>query len=397
MNWKARMAKGLMCLMALMMFTGCRYLANRYYDFRDTFDLGVGITAENPVTGIIPPSLGAHVQVTDFLQLGWITHNGYSAETDMRGTFVGPESYTRAGFLMWQYFHKDQDYVNALYYSKFKDKDFLWCTRMESYLLASHGRPAKRLHYEHWTPYPFEGVGLLHQGWQYWGYTGANVAICEPFLTHLGLMVRVGLDPSEMSDFVLGWFLIDFKSDDMLREEYERFRGREPKKPVEKPAVTAQPAPAQPEPVSEALPAPAAAEPPAGAVPAESMRSEEMQPIPELETIYFDFDRSNIRPDQLPRIEKNMKYLKEHTDVLVQVIGHADERGTSEYNMHLGLRRADSVRDYLTENGIQTDRVQTQSRGEEEPADPGHNEAAWAKNRRAEFKRIVVINASPKP
>ena len=73
-------------LLSILATTGCtRYFANRYYDFRDTFAIGAGVTAENPHTGIIPPSLGVYVQVTDFLHLGAITHNGYSAELDLRG------------------------------------------------------------------------------------------------------------------------------------------------------------------------------------------------------------------------------------------------------------------------------------------------------------------------
>ena len=99
MQSKTRIGGLLILAVMLVMTTGCRYLTNRYYDFRDTFALGVGVTAENPFTGIIPPSLGVYAEVTDWLQLGAITHNGYTAESDLRGSFAGPESYTRFGFL----------------------------------------------------------------------------------------------------------------------------------------------------------------------------------------------------------------------------------------------------------------------------------------------------------
>lgn len=201
--------------------TGCsRYVSNRYYDFRDMFHVGVGVTAENPVTGVIPPTIGLYLEATDWLQLGAITHNGYTAEMDMRGTFVGPESTSRAGFLWWQSIRKNEDYKDASYYNIFKNKDFPWCQRMESLDMRWKGHPAKQLHYEFWSQHQTEGIGLLHRGYQYWEYIGAEVGICEPFLTHMGLLVRLGFDPSELSDFVLGIFTIDFKHDDMTADEY---------------------------------------------------------------------------------------------------------------------------------------------------------------------------------
>jgi peptidoglycan-associated lipoprotein len=102
--------------------------------------------------------------------------------------------------------------------------------------------------------------------------------------------------------------------------------------------------------------------------------------------IYFDFDKANIRKDQLERIEKNLQYLKENKNRKVLIEGHCDERGTTEYNFALGERRARAVMDYFTKGGIAGDRLQTLSKGEEEPVDPGHDEAAWTKNRRAAFK-----------
>ena len=97
----ARMLSLLMLVLVALAATGCRYGTNRYYDFRDTFHVGVGITAESS-RSIIPPSLGVYAELTDWLHLGAITHNGLTAELDLRGTFVGPESTTRFGFLWWQ-------------------------------------------------------------------------------------------------------------------------------------------------------------------------------------------------------------------------------------------------------------------------------------------------------
>jgi len=107
-----------------------------------------------------------------------------------------------------------------------------------------------------------------------------------------------------------------------------------------------------------------------------------------VDTVYFDFDKSTIRHNQMVHLEKNLAYLKEHAGEKVLIEGHCDERGTVEYNFSLGQRRANTVKDYFLKNGIAADRIATVSKGEEEPADPGHNEAAWAKNRRCEFKQM---------
>lgn len=108
-----------------------------------------------------------------------------------------------------------------------------------------------------------------------------------------------------------------------------------------------------------------------------------------LRNVYFDFDKSNIRADQLPILAQNAELIKKylHTGVIIQVAGHCDERGTQEYNLALGERRALSVRDHLISLGIPGDRLVTISYGKEFPADPGKTEAAYAKNRRSEFNR----------
>jgi peptidoglycan-associated lipoprotein len=101
--------------------------------------------------------------------------------------------------------------------------------------------------------------------------------------------------------------------------------------------------------------------------------------------IYFDFDKSNIRDDQRSRIEKNAAYLKENPAVKVRIEGNCDERGTDEYNMALGERRALSAKKYLVNLGINTDRIHTLSYGEEKPLLHGHDEYSWAQNRRDDF------------
>jgi len=105
-----------------------------------------------------------------------------------------------------------------------------------------------------------------------------------------------------------------------------------------------------------------------------------------LRNIYFDFDRSNIRPDYQPVMEGIAEWLNRNGHKQLLIEGHCDERGTSEYNLALGERRSLSVRKYLVGLGISPDRLHTISYGEEKPAVSGHDESAWAENRRAEFK-----------
>ena len=105
--------------------------------------------------------------------------------------------------------------------------------------------------------------------------------------------------------------------------------------------------------------------------------------------IYFDFDKYNIRRDMVQRMEHNARYLLEHPEINIQIQGNCDERGTNEYNIALGEKRARSAKKFLVNMGVDPSRIDTVSFGEERPLDPGHNEAAWAKNRRDDF---VIIN-----
>lgn len=101
--------------------------------------------------------------------------------------------------------------------------------------------------------------------------------------------------------------------------------------------------------------------------------------------VYFDFDISEVRPDQRQVIETNAAYLTKHPQFKVRLEGHADERGSREYNLALGERRAQSVKRYLMMLGVQENQLDTLSYGEEKPAVDGHDDHAWKFNRRVEF------------
>lgn len=103
------------------------------------------------------------------------------------------------------------------------------------------------------------------------------------------------------------------------------------------------------------------------------------------EPVYFGFDASSFAPSEAAKIEAVARDLSENPSHVVVVEGNCDERGSNEYNLVLGENRAIAVRDYMVRLGVAADRVQTTSFGEEKPADPGHSEAAWQKNRRGEF------------
>lgn len=106
-----------------------------------------------------------------------------------------------------------------------------------------------------------------------------------------------------------------------------------------------------------------------------------------LKAIYFDFDSSSVRADQVGQLQHNADLLKQAASAIIQVAGHCDERGTQEYNLALGERRALAVREYLIKLGVSGDRIVTISYGEEQPATQGSSEAAWSQNRRAEFNK----------
>ena len=104
-----------------------------------------------------------------------------------------------------------------------------------------------------------------------------------------------------------------------------------------------------------------------------------------LKDIHFDFDKYEIRPEDTGILKETAGLLIKYPKVKIQIEGHCDERGTAEYNLALGERRANNAKRYLVSLGIPDDRLSTISYGKERPLDPGHNEEAWAKNRRDHF------------
>jgi peptidoglycan-associated lipoprotein len=104
-----------------------------------------------------------------------------------------------------------------------------------------------------------------------------------------------------------------------------------------------------------------------------------------LKDVHFDFDKYDIRPADAEVLKENAALLMKYPKIKIQVEGHCDERGTEEYNLALGERRANAAKKYLLSLGISTDRISSISYGEVKPLDDGHNEEAWAKNRRGHF------------
>ncbi|OLB10694.1 MAG: peptidoglycan-associated lipoprotein [Candidatus Rokubacteria bacterium 13_2_20CM_69_10] len=242
-------------------------------------------------------------------------------------------------------------------------------------------------------------------------FDGADAAESVPIsLRHGGLTgARVQFDISGSSltmKHELGGqgFAIDFKVDgdrmvgrvrntDMpLRVVLERVQPVTPTRPV---ALAPQPAPPPPAPMPVApeppkTPEPQVAAPPPAVeqpapTPAVRPAPADFVAIPEVKAVRFDFDRALIRSDDATVLDANVEYLKNNVDTLVLIEGHADERGTAEYNLALGERRARAARDYLVSQGIAADRISLVSFGEERPECSEHVETCWARNRRAEF------------
>ncbi len=113
---------------------------------------------------------------------------------------------------------------------------------------------------------------------------------------------------------------------------------------------------------------------------------------PFLRDIFFDYDQSFIREDQRPALEANVLWLRGEPRAKVTIEGYCDERGSSEYNLRLGERRANAVRDYLVAGGIPADRITTITYGKARPFVLGHDDPAWSLNRRA---RLVVMTTEP--
>ena len=107
--------------------------------------------------------------------------------------------------------------------------------------------------------------------------------------------------------------------------------------------------------------------------------------MPQARSVYYEFDRSEIKADSTKVIDANAQYLREHPELKVKVEGNADERGSREYNLALGQRRADAVQKRMQILGIPSDRIETVSYGKEKPKAVGHDESAWSENRRSDI------------
>jgi len=101
--------------------------------------------------------------------------------------------------------------------------------------------------------------------------------------------------------------------------------------------------------------------------------------------VHYDYDRADIRPSDAAILDRKLAILQRNPSLRIQITGHCDERGSDEYNLALGNRRALAAKRYLTDRGISEGRIATSSRGEENPMSMGANEEAWAQNRRGEF------------
>ena len=150
--------------------------------------------------------------------------------------------------------------------------------------------------------------------------------------------------------------------------------------PAAAPSPAPAPAPSAPSP-APAPPAPAAAAP----APAPRPVPKEFMAVAALKEVYFDFDKYDIRPEDAKTLDANATWLKSNGDNLVLIEGHCDERGTNEYNLALGERRAKATMNYLVSQGIQANRITIISYGEERPVCTEKTEACWAKDRRANF------------
>jgi len=140
---------------------------------------------------------------------------------------------------------------------------------------------------------------------------------------------------------------------------------------------TVAPAPSAPAPSSPATPAPAAA--------ATRPSPREFTANAALKDVFFDFDKYDIRPEDAKTLDANAAWLKTNADNLVLIEGHCDERGTNEYNLALGERRAKATMNYLVSQGVQANRITIISYGEERPVCTEKNESCWSKNRRGHF------------
>jgi peptidoglycan-associated lipoprotein len=160
---------------------------------------------------------------------------------------------------------------------------------------------------------------------------------------------------------------------------------KEPPQMPEKPVVE----PEAPEPVEEVSPPPAPPveqdETPDWMTPDIMEMNKMLVERGLLGDVYFDYDKYELRPEALERLRKNADFMKEYPEFVFGLEGHCDERGTNEYNLALGERRANAAKSYLVSLGIDPSRIRTISYGEERPFCTQHDESCWSKNRRGHF------------
>jgi peptidoglycan-associated lipoprotein len=144
----------------------------------------------------------------------------------------------------------------------------------------------------------------------------------------------------------------------------------------------APPPPAPPAPVAER---PVVTPPPVAEDPMASRSIDDLNRDSPMRIVYFGYDSADLSAEGRAALDANAAVLKKYPAWTVTIEGHCDERGTAEYNLALGERRAAAAQSYLVALGVPASRVKTVSYGKEFPFDPGHDEAAWAKNRRAHF------------
>ena len=106
--------------------------------------------------------------------------------------------------------------------------------------------------------------------------------------------------------------------------------------------------------------------------------------------IHFDFDRANLRPGDTQVLDEKLPILRDNPQLRIRIAGNCDERGSDEYNLALGNRRAITAKQYLVAHGIDASRIEVVSYGKEKPIDPGHNEVAWAKDRNDQFENLTT-------
>ena len=158
------------------------------------------------------------------------------------------------------------------------------------------------------------------------------------------------------------------------------------------PATTKPEAPPPTPQPSAAQKAPAARESSTPSSSLEAARRQETPAPSPLKDIYFDYDKYDLKTEARDTLKANTDWLKKNASARLEIEGHADERGTNEYNLALGAKRAQAARDYLVTLGVSKERLSTISYGEELPVCKEQNEGCWQKNRRARF---VVITARP--